>query len=333
MKNVNFLLISALFVAACGGKKNPVGDTELKTIREDGKKVQEMGPREPVKVTDTKIVVKEVEKIREEATIDEKFIVITPDPQMNFKEGVKSTFQIRARVLVAGTQVKLTAKELPTGATLVASTSEKGLYLLTWTPDYYTIPNTEDSKQFTVKLTAQVESAANPSDMEKLKGLVREQQVTLSVFRKLTPPTDLKISGLPNEVVADTQPTTFTVTVKVPGVDDRAPQKPLLLVTFDGVSYSPGQNFLEADGSRHVMLEPSKKDPEYLGQNTWKFTRVFDAKNVLPQPQLSKDGKLMPDADGTRVRMSFKVYNSYGLSTPEKLVQVKIRYAPKGAGK
>lgn len=332
MKNVNLLLIATLFVAACGGKKNPVGE-DLKTIREDGKKVHEMGPQKPVTVTHVEVVEKPVQVLREESTIDDKFLVIAPDPEMSFNEGQKSTYKIRARILIPGVQIKLTAKDLPAGATLTASTAEKDLYLLSWTPEYYTIPTNSNMKTYPVKLVAQVVSAQKAEDMEKLKALVREKEVSLFLFRNQELPSELKISGLPNEVLAGSEPTPFTVTVKVPGMDDRSPQKPRLVITYDGVSYTAGQSFLELDGSRYVVADPSKKGPEYLGQFKWKFSLLFDTKNIPVQPQLAKDGTIMANADGTRARMSFKVYSGFGLSTPDTLFQIKIRYEPKEARK
>ncbi|MNL80187.1 hypothetical protein D3C87_2069750 [compost metagenome] len=35
----------------------------------------------------------------------------------------------------------------------------------------------------------------------------------------------------------------------------------------------------------------------------------------------------MANADGTRVRLNFKVYSPYGMSTPESLIQLKLMRA------
>lgn len=326
MKNTSLLLLTIL-IAGCGGggKKNPVG-SDLKTIREQGKTVTQMGPQKPREIIKTVIVEKPKVVTREESTIDDKFLVITPDPQMSFNEGQKASYKVRARVLVPGVKIKLVATDLPAGATFEPSASEKDLYVLSWTPALYTIPSNTNMKTYTVKLTAQVLSAENAQEAEKLKSLVREKEVALFLFRNQELPSELKISGLSNEVVEGEEPVPFTVTVKVPGMDNRAPQKPRLVVSYDGVGYTAGNSFLELDGSRYVIADLNKKEAEYLGNFQWKFSLLFDTKNISVQPQLAKDGSVMKNSDGTRVRLSFKVYNGTGLSTPDTLHQLKIRY-------
>jgi hypothetical protein len=331
MKTNKLLITTIIFaIAGCGSyKKNPVG-SDLTTIREEGKTSQSEGAQKPQVITKTVVVEKPTQVTKEESTIDDKFIVITPDPQMSFNEGQKSSYKIRARVLIPNVKVKLVATDLPDGASLMESTTEKDLYILSWTPALYTIGSNTNMKMYDVKVTAQVLSAATPQDLEKLKGLVREQEVPLFLFRNQELPSDLKISGLSGEVSQGVQ-TPFTVTVKIPGMDDKAPQKPRLVESYDGVSFTAGNNFLELDGSHYVAADPNHKDPEYMGNFQWKFYQIFDTKNIPVQPQLAKNGTVMSNADGTRVRLSFKAFNASGLSTPETLLQLKIRVTKAGA--
>ncbi|WP_374028840.1 hypothetical protein [Bdellovibrio bacteriovorus] len=327
MKNTQTLIpvLALSLLAGCGEySKDPV--PELQKMRENAKVQIQQGPDKAREIVKTEIVEKEVVVVKEESTIDEKFIVITPDPQMTFNEGQTSQFKIRARVLVPGIEVKLTAAGLPEGARLERSQKEKDLYLLTWTPALYSIPANYAMKSYPVKITAEVTSANNQAEADKLKGLVREKEVNLFLFRNQEVPSELAVAGLTQEVNEGTL-VPFTITVKVPGIDDKTPVKPTLVVSYDAVSYTAGNRFLELDGARYVMLDATKKDAEYLGDSKWKFTRVFDTKNISVQPQLAKDGTVLAGADGTRVRLSFKVYSPYGLSTPESLTQVKIRYA------
>ncbi|MGZ3773365.1 MAG: hypothetical protein ACXVCY_02705 [Pseudobdellovibrionaceae bacterium] len=318
------LLSLSLLISGCSDyQKNPVPD--LDQLRANGKVEVEKGPNEPRVITNNVIVEKPVIVVKEESTIDDKFIIITPDAQMTFNEGQKAQFKIRARVLVPGIEIKLKASGFPDGAVLEKSKDEKDLYTLTWTPALYTVPSNAVMKSYTVKVSAEVTSAENPADAEKLKGLVREKEFNLFLFKNQEAPTDLAVSGIPSEVNEGTL-TPFSVTVKVPGTDDKGAQKPRLVINYDGVSYTAGNNFLELDGARYVVANLNKKDAEYLGDNKWKFTLNFDTKNISVQPQLSKDGTVAPNADGTRVRLSFKAYSPYGLSTPETLVQVKINY-------
>lgn len=327
MKNTKTLLpLVALTLAAvgCGEyKKDPA--PELAKMRENAKVQVQQGPDKPREITNTVIVEKPVLVVKEESTIDEKFIVITPDAQMTFNEGQQGQFKIRARVLVPGIEIKLTASGLPEGAKLEKSTQEKDLYILTWTPALYTVPANSAMKSYTAKVSAEVSSANNQAEGEKLKGLVREKEFSLFLFRNQETPSALTVAGLNAEVNEGTL-VPFTVTVKVPGTDGKVPQKPRLVVSYDGVSYTAGNSFLELDGARYVVADLNKKEAEYLGDSKWKFTLIFDTKNISVQPQLAKDGSILSNADGTRVRLSFKVYSPYGLSTPEALTQVKVRY-------
>lgn len=318
------LMSLSLFAVGCGEyQKNPVSD--LQQMRQNAKVEIQKGPDKPRTITNEIVVEKPVLVVKEESTIDEKFIVITPDPQMTFSEGQAGQFKIRARVLVPGITVKLTAQGLPEGARLEKSTQEKDLYLLTWTPQLYTIAANAAMKSYTAKVTAEVASANSAQEAEKLKGLVREKEFNLFLFKNQEAPSALTVTGLNSELDENTL-NTFNVTVKVPGTDEKVPQKPRLVVSYDGVSYSAGNSFLELDGARYVVADLNKKEAEYVGDSKWKFTLIFDTKNIAVQPQLSKDGTLLSKADGTRVRLSFKVYSPSGLATPETLSQVKIRY-------
>ncbi len=325
MKTLSITLAVVFLIASCGSKKNPVG-SDLSTIRQQGQKAREMGPPKPTVITNTKVVEKPVEIVREESTVDDKFIVITPDPQLSFNEGESSSYNIRARVLIPGVKIQLTAENLPPGATLTPSTNEQGLYHLKWLPAYHTIPANEPMKTFITMLRAQISSAENPEIEAKLKSLVREQALFLYLFKNRPLPRDMKVEGLPSEMFEGSAPQPFAVVVTIPGTDDKAPQKPILVVSYDGVSYTPGQNYLELDGSRHVIPDTNRLEPEYMGQFKWKFYRLFDTKNISVQPQLAKDGSLMKGADRTHTRLSFKVYNSFGGSTPETPAKVQIKY-------
>ncbi|WP_413944532.1 hypothetical protein [Bdellovibrio sp. HCB-162] len=327
MKNTKTLLpLVALTLAAvgCGEyKKDPASG--LAEMRKNAKVQAQQGPDKPREITNTVIVEKPVVVVKEESTIDEKFIVITPDAQMTFNEGQQAQFKIRARVLVPGIEIKLTASGLPDGAKLEKSTQEKDLYILTWTPALYTVPANAAMKSYTAKVSAEVTSSSSQVEADKLKGLVREKEFNIFLFRNQEAPSALTVAGLASEVNEGSL-VPFTVTVKVPGTDNKAPQKPRLVVSYDGVSYTAGNSFLELDGARYVVADLNKKEAEYLGDSKWKFTLIFDTKNISVQPQLAKDGSILSNADGTRVRLSFKVYSPYGLSTPESLTQVKVRY-------
>jgi len=327
MKNWSALLIVSGMIAGCGsGKDNPVG-SDLKTIREKGEVAKTLEAQKPIVVPETVIVEKPKLVVREESKIDENFFVITADPQMIFNEGQANRYSFRARVLVPGVQIRLKAEGLPEGATLSPSDQEAGLYVLSWTPSYSLIPPQSPMRTFTLKIVAEPVSAPKPELLETLRNLVQEKTFSIFLFRNQEPPRDLKVVGLPQEVVEGQEPIRFSVTVQVPGLDSKSAQKPVLVVSYDGLAINAGQSFMEMDGSRHIVPDLQKREPEYLGDFQWRFSVVFDAKNISVQPQLGRDGRMTTGADGTRVRLSFKVFNQNGLATPETLVQMKIRYS------
>lgn len=324
----NLILITSIntLLVGCGDwQKAPIED--LKELREKARAENNLGTVKPREITNTVIVEKPKVVIKEESTIDDKFIVITPDAQMTFNETQESVFKVRARVLIPGVEIKLVAQGLPQGAVLEASKSEKDLYLIRWTPALYTVPSNANMRTFTAKLVAEIASVANDSNAQLLRGLVREKEINLFLFRTQESPSPVKVSGLTNEVMEGTS-TPFEVTVRVPGVDDKAAQKPRLTISYDGVSYTAGNNFLEQDGSRHIVADLNKKEPVYMGDFVWKFVLLFDTKNIPVQPQLAKDGTFLLNSDGTRVRFSVKALSPFGLATPEHLVQLKIRLKP-----
>lgn len=334
------LIALSMTLTACGKyDKNPVGN--LDQMREAGTKELVLGPdkpqviREEVVVYVPKEVVREVERqvptvvtqVVEQATVDEKYLVIAPDLNMNFVEGKSASFKVRARVLLPGAKINLTARNLPEGATLkdVSTANDPGLYELSWAAPLSTVPATSGHKVFTVKLVAQITETKDAADRKLLESLAREKEISLTVFRDQSPPSELVVTNLPNEV-SEGSLTSFQVTVKVPGIDGSAAQKPTLQPIFDGVVAAAGQNYQESDGTRHLVADAGKADVEYVGNQTWKFNRVFDTKNIPAQPQLSKDGAVMANADGVRVRLSFKVYSPNGSSTAQVLKQIKIKY-------
>ncbi len=329
IKSLITLIPIGLVLAGCGEwKKNPVPNADgvnLQDLRKFAKDQTTTGPEKPRVITETIIVEKPQVIVKEESTIDEKFLVITPDSQMTFNEGQSASFKVRARVLVPNVQVKLTAQGLPAGATLQASQSEKDMYVLTWNPVLYTVPSNASMKTYTVKLVAEVVVTDSSKSASQLKGLVREKEINLFLFRNQELPSSLKVESLPTEL-NEGQLTPFSVTVLVPGIDGSASAKPRLVISYDGVSYTAGNSFLELDGSRYVVADLNQKDPEYLGNSKWKFSLLFDTKNISVQPQLAKDGTILKNSDGTRVRLSFKVYSPFGLATPETLTQIKVKY-------
>lgn len=332
-EGVNLLSLTlglTLSLAGCGAwNKDPVPQSEgvtLEDLRIYAKDQSKKAPEQPRVITQTIIVEKPKLVVKEESSIDSNFVVITPDSEMAFNEGQNAAYKVRARVLVPGLKVRLKAQGLPEGATLSPAKNEQDLYYINWTPALYTISANAEMKAYNVKLMAEIYSEDKSKDLTHLQGLAMTKEISLFLFKNQELPTELKVNDLPIEIT-EGQIVPFTVTVKVPGLDDKSPLKPRLVISFDGVSYTAGNNFLERDGSRHVVADPQHKSLEYLGDSKWKYSVLFDTKNISVQPQQAKDGSLLENADGTRVRLSFKVFNLFGLSTPETLYQMKIKKA------
>ncbi|MFM6928751.1 MAG: hypothetical protein ACKOX6_09810, partial [Bdellovibrio sp.] len=176
VKNLIMIVPAAMTLAACDGwNKSPSAD--LETIRAQSKVVKaqnELGPDKPREITNTVVVEKQVEVIRQETTIDANFLNIIPDSVMTFSEGQTANFKIRAFVTIPGATIKLSASGLPEGATIEASKTEKDIYVLSWTPSLYTVASNQMVKAFTVKVTASIASPGQAKNPDSVKGLTKE---------------------------------------------------------------------------------------------------------------------------------------------------------------
>ncbi|MBX3040338.1 MAG: hypothetical protein KF789_06475 [Bdellovibrionaceae bacterium] len=339
------LPLIGLAFAGCGQyDKAPVAD--LDQIRANGKTEILKGPEKPreVKVPvieqRDRIVEKEVikyevvEKVVEQAALNEGVFAIVPDSDMNFTEGQEASFKVRVRIFrPEKISYKLVGKNLPAGAVLKDASTEadKDVYALTWKAPYNTVTGSDFEKNIPVKLEIQIASvtntdgSANDTLKKSLDGLVREKNVSLRVLRDRTPPADVKVEGLATEV-QEGSVVPVQVTAKIAGYDQNSRELPVLTYRYDQVAITSGNNFQEMDGTRHIVADTSKKAVEYVGNSVWKFNFLFDTKNIAAQPQLDKAGQVLPTADGTRVRLSFKVQSPSGATSAEILKQVKIRY-------
>jgi len=324
------MTLLALVQAGCGASYNKSPVPNLPQMRANGKAELAQGPQQAQVIT--QYVVKDVpQPIVKEVPVDkyqkdDKVIVIKPDADMTFVEGKTSSFSIRARVLLDGVKFTLKSSNLPSGATLTASTSEEGLYTLTWTPPYNLILPSEAQKLEKIDLAVAITSTPSDDVKKKLDGLIKDQTATLTVSRDQTPPSDLQVVGLSGKITEGAAPLSFTVTVKVPGTDANTTDKPRLNYSYDGVSTSKGNSYLELDGTRYILPGP-QSEPVFLKDGTWQFSLIFDTKNISVQPELDKHKNAIPNAPSTHVRMSFRVTNSFGVSTAEKVVQVKIDHS------
>ncbi len=313
----------------CGNfDKNPVPSEQgvsLNDLRTHAKDLNQRGPEKPRVITETVIVEKPQVVVREESSIDEKFIIISPEPSMTFNEGQSSSFKVRAQVLIPGAQIKLKAQGLPEGATFTASTSEKGLYILAWAPDFYTLPPNDNMKMITVKIIADISTTAKSLAAAQIQGLTREKNIDLVVFRNQHAPSQLTIENLPSEIT-EGEIIKFSVISTVPDIDGRTPFLPMINIYSDQMNSLSGSNIKELDGSRHVLTDPSQKSVEYVGNSKWKFNRIFDTKNIPLQPQVSQNNEPAKKADITNLRLSFKVSSPNGRAGPETLVQLKVHH-------
>ncbi|MFN7729713.1 MAG: hypothetical protein ACK5P7_11200 [Bdellovibrio sp.] len=329
MKTVNFLTtlglslttLSVVVMLGCGKyEKHPVENID--TYRDNGRKELEKGPEKQETRTETIIVEKPVEVVREQATIDENALIISPDRRLVFTEGMPATYKVGARSTIAGVKVRLNAKNLPEGAKLEKSPTEADVYLLTWTPKIYTVPANDSLKEIDVKFGIEVTETPSEKVKKALFGITREREVTLQVKRTQAVPTELAIEGLGAEVAEGTI-TKFQVTVKIPGIDGQAPRKPMLTV-FNDLGQTAGVAYLEQDGTRHVMIDPTAREAIYVGDLKWKFSLIFDTKNISARPDLDSRGQTLSQSATSNVRFNLLVTSPFGTVTPQILKLVKI---------
>lgn len=340
MKNVtvkSILFASLLIQIGCGGyNKNIEGLEELKANAKkenDGRDLSkpqviiEYRTNEKLVTQEKQIAVptapeKVVEKVFE-SRINGTEIVISLPRKMSFIEGKSNSYEIKATSGIPGVKIALKSSNLPNWAKLESS-SKADTYTLSGTPHHGTIEFNQSDRVEIAKLDIEILETPNEATKKTLDGLVKDKEIELVIERDRTPPSNLAIEGLPSEINEGTE-TEFSVTAIVPGYDEKSSEKPELNIAPDRIAPVAGQNFIEMDGTRYIP--ESKITKTYLGDSKWKFTLVFDTKNITPLSQLATDGSVLKNADGQRVRVSFRVSNSLAASTTKKVVQLKIKYA------
>jgi len=330
MKNLNNLTIiaSALLVVACGGpgSKQPVSD--IQDIREKstlGNGYKPGAPREVPKYIET-----EKKVIQEQATLNESYIKVEVDKKdipLRFYENTNSKIKFYLRVLDPSLKMTLTGKDLPAGAKLtnVSTQQDPDAYELTWTPPLYTISFSEETpKVMTLTLVPVVNSAKTPAaKVAIVQKLFLEKVFAFSVFRTQEKTSELVISGL-SDKAEEGQITPFSVVARIPGIDDKSPQKPTIGFFKDNINQVAGTDYLEMNGVRHITTDDSRAEVEYLGDFKWKFNLLFDAKNIPVEAQKEKSGKTLENAETTHVRFGIKVYAPFN-ATNTTIMKIAIK--------
>jgi hypothetical protein len=318
------LTLLAMLSSACGKhQKNPVPD--LDKMREEGKQEVILGPDKPKEIIRTIVVTQQVEVQTESNVVDSSFLNIIPDSDINFIEGKAASFNVVGRTQVPGAKVKLKAENLPAGVTfeLKPTSSEKFNYALSWNPAYNTVPFGSGSKSFKIKIVAELEQAQG-KDGKTAQIISNEKEVVIFVVPAQAAPTDVQVSGLKSIIEEGTE-TPFSITVVVPGIDDKSALRPTLIPSYDNVSMTPGNSFLELDATRHIVPDLAKKSLEYFGDFKWRFNLMFDTKNISVQPPLAADKQILTNAISSHVRMNFMVLSPRGALSPKILKQIEIQ--------
>jgi hypothetical protein len=331
-QNLAVSLGCALVLSACGNySKQPVSDA--KDLRAKAAAQDPNGQKPtptPAQTTSSAptTIEKDVTTVVAQAVVDERSLIVIADSPMSFTEGVGQSFNIKVRSTQAGTTVRLSSPNLPAGAVLkdISTASVPGVYQLSWAPDYSTILGRNSVKAISVKLIAQMIL----SDGTVKAGISKETDVVLSVFHDQSVPSSVAVENLP-ALIDEGTVTDFDVIADINDVNENSSIKPTVQSSYDQVAFTDGNQFLEMDGSRYVTADIKNKAPEYVGANKWRFHLVFDTKNISVQPQLSSSGKVIDNADGVRVRVSFKVFSPYGPASSEIVKQIKITFKQKPA--
>lgn len=332
MKKLNLLTITAfLALAACGKSgQHPMSESDLKDMRAKGKAEVLTGKEKP-QVIQEKIYVDRPYKVTtSESAIDSSALVINPDQEVRLVEGQKGEFKIRAFFTVKDVKAKLVAKNLPEGAELKES-GEANTYTVTWTPAIGTVALRDQLKFQKMSVTLLVTEAPNETIRQSLEGLVRDRDFSVVVLHDQAVPSELAIEGLDADVTEGTQ-VSFTITAKVPGIDQNSAQKPTLEVSYDGGVIDTTKGYLENDGTRHIIAEVNNQEAQYIGNSKWKFTRTFDAKNIGVMPEQSLRGEMIPNAEASHVRFAVRVFSPFNTATPKLLKQLRIVHPKQDLG-
>jgi hypothetical protein len=145
-----------------------------------------------------------------------------------------------------------------------------------------------------------------------LKNLKLVESAVVLVTRQNQVPSNLEVKGL-SETVKNSTLTKFSITVKVPGYDEKSQDKPILVISPDPLTYTPGVE-KEWDASRHVTFA-NHQSVKYIGNETWQFDLTLDTQNIPSQTTH------LP----AKMRMLAKVFSPNGLSTASTLIRFTLQ--------
>ncbi len=296
---LTFALSFALLLSACSGKKqNPLD--EFEELRDEA-----VPPHE--------------QKLETQDFVGSEIIVISPEKDINFVEGVRSDFKITARVLQAGVQYNLVAADLPNGASLAKSDTEANTWILSWQPPLGFTTNNQIEKEVYYSLAIDITDFGGDRNENLLSQLNKSFDFSFKVRKTYEPPQVIAISGL-TDSISEGQQQAFTVDVSVPGA--HAGNLPRLDVYFNGTGNSKEK--YEGNGAVFVRRSTENQVPESIGNNVWRFFFTLDLKNNVFVDR--NQGGNPYEAGSLPVRMNFKAYGPTGVASPEMKHVITVNY-------
>jgi len=298
----------ALLNSACSPHlKQPVEDIE--SFRENAKAEVEKGPIKPQVIRETVIVQKPEIVIQEQAKIDDSLLILENQKIFAFTEGQMARHKIRVRHLTPKLTSQLNIKNMPKGMTIkkISSQGNQDEYELMWAPELYFI----NSNRVFEKQMIEIEVVSTSSD-PILKNLKIVEPAAVIVTRQNQTPSNLEVKGL-SENIKNSTLTKFSITVKVPGYNEKSQDKPILVISPDPLTFTPGVE-KEWDASRHVTFVNSQL-AKFIGNETWQFDLTLDTQNIPTQ------ATHLP----AKMRMLAKVFSPNGLSTASTVIRFTLQ--------
>lgn len=199
------------------------------------------------------------------------FSITVPNGNMNFVEGETASYTIEVSTVYPNARYRLTASNLPEGATLSAVSGQKGVYKITWTPSIGLLPMGKTDDKFNVEINVEVDAKSTTADSIKLRQIAGAgfESLTLTVNKTAENPTFQAVELATTEVVAG-EPVAITIIAKAPGI---SADKTLSLVVADSEFTSREITILKA--KKAVTFQAAERSGD-----SFKFSGLIETKEL-----------------------------------------------------
>lgn len=326
----SLLILSALIsTTACGlGTKNPLDKYK-------GLELYPVDKAQEIRLTNEQIAEENNHVDTDEAgqvVLQNSVFQITTQDNINFIEGVETSFDVNVFFKRGQTKFTLDVPEIPDvsfSKQILNEDINTGKYRLRWTIKKGTLSASQYSQIKSLKLGIK--------DLQHVSAEALENEAAKKAYDKL----QLKVVEIPYIIRKDSNKPTFVVsnlsgivnsdeerkfTVDVTAPSSYTSTDPLVPeVFYELTNIVNSLGLAESDGAIYVKNDTSGAGHiETLGKNKWRIHYILDLKNnTLPQ-QLDQNLRVADNQDALYVNFSFQIQSDKVAVSDKQTVHLKI---------